>query len=73
MSANASCHKFIKASMESSEKGVHHILAIMNSDGTFAMSGSNKTMHVIINNPELYTALGNTISATKQKMELFSL
>ena len=63
MSANASCHKLIKASTEASQKGVQHILAIMKPDGTYAMSGSDNMVHAILNNPELYTALRNTISA----------
>ena len=68
MLACASCQKFIKASMQASDKGVQQILAIIKSGGT--IRGSDNRMYAIINNPELYianTALGNTIPANTQK------
>ena len=49
MSAYASCHNFIKASMEASNKGVQHILTIKKSGGT--IFGSDNRMYAIINNP----------------------
>ena len=74
MSANASCHKLIKASTEASQKGVQHILAIMKPDGTYAMSGSDNMVHAILNNPTLYTALRDTITAnTLQEGIIFPL
>ena len=49
MLAYASCHNFIKASMEASDKGVQHILTIKKSGGT--IFGSDNRMYAIINNP----------------------
>ena len=70
MSANASCHKLIKASTDASLKGVQHILAIMKPNGTYAMSGSDNMVQAILNNPQLYAALQDTITANTQAEEI---
>ena len=48
MLACASCHKFIKASKEVSDKAIQHILVIMRSGGTIRRSDNR--MYYTINN-----------------------
>ena len=46
------------------------LLAIMKSDETFSLCGSENMKLAIINNPELYTDPGNIISANTKKDEI---
>ena len=65
MAANQ-CNKLLKASRDSSNKNVQHLLAVIKPDGSISFSGSDNILHAIITNAEVYTNLQNTINANRQ-------
>ena len=57
----------MKASKDSSNKNVQHLLAVIKPDGSIAFSGSDNILRAIVNNDEVYSNLQTSINTNRQK------
>ena len=65
--SNKECQKLIKASDEAVGKNVQHILVVLKSDRSIAISGSNNTVQAVLQNANLYASLQDTITNSIQE------